>query len=314
MISIIIPCFNVEKYLERCFVSCIAQTYQDFELIFVNDASKDRTLDKLKEFECRDKRVKVIDLKNNVGTFHARKTGYEASAGDYIFFLDPDDEIAPDFLELMFNQSIEKSADMIFCKLDIRPSKVYRTEIQVPKESEGDEVFENCIFNLNVIPKGNPGKFYKKSVVENAFNRLKFIDNRFVYAEDVVFFFAALLSAYKIASINKKIYIYYLNNSSITRSRDIDKIKYNIEQLVMAIKSLKNISKEGSAIVKKSSEVLINSLNYDKKSMERSIFAYSRNNSEYFLKTIEMLSIKICWRNLVKLFIFLISFSKVKMV
>lgn len=313
-ISIILPCFNVEQYLERCFSSCIAQNYRGFELIFVNDASTDRTLDKLKDFEHRDKRVKVIDLEINVGTFHARKAGYEASVGDYIFFLDPDDEITPDFLDLMLNESVQKSADMIFCKLDIRPNSIFRAETLVPKECEGDEIFENCILKLNVIPKGCGGKFYKRSLVRNIYNILFFIEDRFVYAEDVVFFFAALLSAHKISAIDKSKYIYYLNNSSITQSSNINKIKYNIDQLKMAIKSLKILSEGRGEIVKKSSEILVNSLNYDKKSLERSIFAYSQNNSGYFFKSIEMLSIKIYWRNLVKFFVFLISFSKIKLV
>lgn len=312
-ISIILPCFNVEKYLERCFASCLAQTYQNFELIFVNDASTDKTLDKLNELEVRDKRVKIINLNINGGTFHARKVGYESSEGDYIFFLDPDDEISPDFLDLMLNESVQKTADMIFSKLEIRPNKLYRKEIQVPKESKGDEIFENCILALNNIPKGNPGKFYKKSLVENVYNTLEFVGNRFIYAEDVVFFFAALLNAHKIVSINKKIYIYYLNNSSITQSKNIDKIKYNIDQLEIAIKSLRILSEERSELIKKSSEVLINSLDYDKKSLERSIFAYSQDNYGYFSKTIEMLKMHIYWRNIVKLFIFLISFSKIKL-
>ena len=314
MISVILPCFNVERYIERCFASCIAQTYQDFEMIFVNDSSTDGTLNKLREFECRDSRVKVIDLKTNVGTFHARKAGYEASLGDYIFFLDPDDEITSDFLELMLNESIQKNADIIFCKLDIRPNKIYRTEMQVPKESERDKIFENCVLNLKHIPKGNPGKFYKKALVENAYNILKFIEKRFIYAEDVVFFFAALLSANRISSVNESKYIYYLNNSSITQSRNIDKIRYNIEQLDIAIKSLKILSEDRSDIAKRTSEVLVDSLNYDKKSLERSIFVYSKNNYGYFCKTIEMLSIKIYWKNLVKLFIFFISFSNIKLV
>lgn len=313
-ISVILPCFNVEQYLERCFASCISQTYHNFELIFVNDASTDTTLDKLRGLSIRDERVKVIDLKVNVGTFHARKIGYENSIGDYIFFLDPDDEITPDFLELMLNESIKKKADIIFCKLDVRPNKIYRTEIQIPKESEGNSIFENCVLNLKHIPKGNPGKFYKKSVVENVYHILRFIKKRFVYAEDVVFFFAALLSSQKISSVNEKKYIYYLNSSSITQSRNIDKIRYNIEQLEMAIKSLKVLSKDRSDIVKRTSEVLVDSLSYDKKSLERSIFVYSKNNYGYFCKTIEMLSIKIYWKNLVKLFIFFISFSNIKLV
>lgn len=313
MISIILPCYNVEKYVERCFFSCKVQTYKNFELIFVNDASTDQTLEKIKQLETLDKRVRVIDLKNNVGTFHARKVGYIASVGSYILFLDPDDEIYPDFLEVMQNELIESSAEMVFSKLDVKPKNIYGSDISLPDKYTGDNVFEKCIINIKNIPKGNPGKFYKRYLIDKIYQNLSFIENRFVYAEDVVFFFAAILNVNKISSVNERKYIYHVNHSSITQSRNLEKINYNINQINMAISYLEILAKNKSDIVKKSSIILCESLRYDKLSLERFICILNDEKLDYIYKSIEMLKIKIYWRNVIKIIIFALSFSKIKM-
>lgn len=313
MISIILPCFNVESYLDRCFASCLAQTYQDFEIIFVDDASTDSTLNKLKEIQGQDSRVKLIALDDNVGTFHARKIGYEASGGDYIFFLDPDDEIAPDFLYAMLRSMTLNSADMIFCRLDIRPKKKYSVDIPVPNDCAGEDIFNNCILDMDIIPKGNPGKFYKRSLVAKIYKDLSFIKNKFIYAEDVVFFFSALLNSGKISSIKNDLYIYHENPSSITKTRNLAKINNNIDQINMAIDLLKILETGRSLIAKKAAAILCESLIFDKKYLERIKYVVEGNNTGYLLKTIEIIRIKFQFKNIFRLFAFLFSFGFLKL-
>lgn len=313
MISIILPCFNVEKYLERCFASCLAQTYQDFELIFVNDSSEDDTLAKIKDFQIRDSRVKLIDLKINLGTFHARKIGYKSSKGDYIFFLDPDDEIAPDFLRTMLEQMTLKSADMVFCKLDVRPKKIYRADVEVPNDCVKQEILKKTIIDIKFIPKGSGGKLYRKSLVNNIYRSLCFVNTRFVYAEDVVFFFAALINSNIISSVKEKLYFYYINTSSITNSRDINKINNNIDQIKMAINFLEMLAADQNECTKKASAVLINSLLLDKKYLERINCILSRNNIDYLYKTLEIIRFEKGLKNFIRLFVFFISLGSVKL-
>ena len=87
LISVVIPVYNVEKYLSRCIGSILNQTYENWEAIFVNDGSRDNSLEILKEYQNKDKRIKIIDKKNE-GSGVARNIGIEKSEGKYLAFLD----------------------------------------------------------------------------------------------------------------------------------------------------------------------------------------------------------------------------------
>ena len=97
-ISIIIPVYNSEKYLSKCIDSILNQTYKDFELLLINDGSKDNSLSIMKEYSLKDNRIKVIDQKN-MGVAKTRNKGIELATGEYITFIDNDDTIQIDYLE-----------------------------------------------------------------------------------------------------------------------------------------------------------------------------------------------------------------------
>ena len=101
-ISVIVPVYNTEKYLRRCIDSVLAQTYADFELLLIDDGSKDKSGEICDEYAQKDARVRVFH-KENGGVVQARRIGVEQSHGEYIYFLDSDDTILPDALELMCN-------------------------------------------------------------------------------------------------------------------------------------------------------------------------------------------------------------------
>ena len=100
LFSIIIPVFNVEKYLQVCLNSVLGQTYPDWEAICVNDGSTDGSLAILEENAAKEERIKIID-QPNAGTATARNTGIRSAHGDYIFFLDSDDWLELDTLEII---------------------------------------------------------------------------------------------------------------------------------------------------------------------------------------------------------------------
>ena len=105
-LSIIIPCYNVEKFVQKCASSILVQKGFDCELIFVNDGSKDNTLHVLENLVVKDNRIKVINQENQ-GLSGARNTGIENAKGDYIMFIDADDWLKPNAFELIsdkFNQ------------------------------------------------------------------------------------------------------------------------------------------------------------------------------------------------------------------
>lgn len=111
-VSIVIPVYNIGKYLEKCLDSVVAQTFPDIEIIVVNDGSTDNSPEIIARYADKDSRIVVID-KSNEGLAYARKSGIEAAQGEYIQHLDGDDFLEPDAIELLYNKAIEDAADMV---------------------------------------------------------------------------------------------------------------------------------------------------------------------------------------------------------
>lgn len=112
-ISVIIPVYNVENYLDKCLSSVINQTYKNLEIICINDCSTDNSLDILKLYAEEDKRIKIIDRKTNGGLSVARNSGLEVATGDYVYFIDSDDYIDNNYLEKMLEIAIENNVDVV---------------------------------------------------------------------------------------------------------------------------------------------------------------------------------------------------------
>jgi glycosyltransferase involved in cell wall biosynthesis len=119
MISVIIPVYGVEKYIERCCVSVFEQTYKNFELIFVNDCSKDKSkeivLAVIERYKSLGISIKSIEHELNKGVSASRETGLIAAIGQYVLYIDSDDYIAPNMLELLINKANETNADIVYC-------------------------------------------------------------------------------------------------------------------------------------------------------------------------------------------------------
>lgn len=110
-VSIIVPVYNVEKYLRECLDSLIGQTLKDIEIITINDGSPDNSLQILEEYAAKDARVKVINQKN-AGLSAARNRGMEAACGEYVAFIDSDDWVDVDFCERLYDAAIREKADI----------------------------------------------------------------------------------------------------------------------------------------------------------------------------------------------------------
>ena len=114
MYSIIVPIFDSEKYLSRCIDSILCQTSPDFELILVDDGSKDKSADICKEYAKRDKRVRYV-RQENAGVSAARNNGIQLAQGEYIGFVDSDDEICPEMYETLILAAVESGSDIVIC-------------------------------------------------------------------------------------------------------------------------------------------------------------------------------------------------------
>lgn len=128
-ISVIIPCYNAEKYIEKSLNSIINQTYSNLEIILVNDGSTDDTKKIISSF-LSDKRIKYIEQKNG-GEFAARNTGLFAATGKYIGFVDADDYIAPEMYEKLYNSILNTNSEMAVCNFNL----IYEKEESKTKNS-----------------------------------------------------------------------------------------------------------------------------------------------------------------------------------
>ena len=145
MISIIIPCYNTSKYLEKCVDSLLCQSYQDFEIIIVDDGSTDDSAKIAERLQKNNPKVKLVSHNKNQGLFSARITGVEASRGEYITFVDADDTVSVDWLRLLTESILKENADIAvgqmimdiegkryeFCNLDPMRQKLVLKEKQV---------------------------------------------------------------------------------------------------------------------------------------------------------------------------------------
>ncbi len=116
LVSIIVPVYNVEKYIEKCILSIINQTYTNLEIIIVNDGSLDHSENIIKEYISKDNRIKYIKRENG-GLGAARNTGIENATGKYIAFVDSDDWIDPEMYSVLWQKAYECDADVVCCEI-----------------------------------------------------------------------------------------------------------------------------------------------------------------------------------------------------
>ena len=173
LLSVIIPVYNLEKYIDKCLDSLLAQTYSNLEIIVVNDGSTDKSLSILIEYKKKDSRIQIID-KQNEGVSKARLDGMKRATGQYIGFVDGDDIVEKDMFELLMNNAIKYNADISHCGYSMdfpngHSDKYYGTDrIVIQNNKEGLKDLLECKF----IEPGLWNKIYKKSLIED------FIENK----------------------------------------------------------------------------------------------------------------------------------------
>lgn len=230
MISIIVPVYNVEKYLERCIESIVNQTYKDIEIILVDDGSPDNCPAICDRYAEKDSRIKVIH-KQNGGLINARKSGLEIAQGDYIGFVDSDDWIEPEMYEY-FAQMINKySPDMVLSDFyydnngQLTDSEQLFDKEYYNKNALEEFIYPKMLFSGTYYKFGiNPccwSKVFKKELIKK---NLPLVDGRIKMGEDAAFTYPCLIDAKSAATVKKPCYHYNINPESMTKSYD-EKLK-----------------------------------------------------------------------------------------
>ena len=238
LVSVIIPVYNADKFIDECLDSICNQSYRNIEIIAINDGSKDNSLAILRKYEAKDKRIKVID-KINGGAASARNVGIEVAHGKYITFVDADDIITCRHIEgLMTRSSYDVVSTSIVMKWNERETVLYTDE------SSGLSFDSICGFigKLGVLGIGASwNKLFRSSII-NSFG-IRFPENQGDVCEDHIFVWQYLLKCKSYCHIDNRSYIYKENPVSLTHEKCKDNASVFIEKRLVFLLNFLNILK-----------------------------------------------------------------------
>ena len=217
LISVIVPVYNIEKYIDKCVSSIVEQTYKNLEIILIDDGSSDSSPQKCDEWAKRDSRIKVIH-KINGGVSTARNVGLDIASGDYIGFADGDDYLSLEQFEKVAKVIDEHDPDVVTFDW-------YRVKENGEIIPSTEKITECCIdpeTAVRELLKGNINNYmWNKVFKRNVFDGIRFPENR--VWEDAAICYKLLLATKKIYCYPEKMYFYLLRKGSISKSGISDK-------------------------------------------------------------------------------------------
>lgn len=247
-LSVIVPVYNVSEYLEKCLNSILAQTYGDFEVICVDDGSTDNSLEILRNYENRDKRIKVLH-KDNGGLVSARKAGIAVAQGRYATYVDSDDWIDAEMYACLMGHIKDTNADIVTSGLVLEYPNGVIVELEEMEEGEYEGERLNSIFYPNMI---STKEFFVQNVSMHIFNKIyktellrekqMGVPDDITICEDAACVYPYFLEANKIVVIHKAFYHYRMRESSMmgTCEKKVDSFKDIYTYLNKTIESSKD--------------------------------------------------------------------------
>ena len=245
LLSIIVPIYNVELYLRQCLDSILRQTFEDFELILVNDGSTDNSPNICDDYAARDARIIVVH-KENGGLVSARKAGLSIAKGKYIGYVDSDDWIEADMYQALCDAAQAFNVDIVICDIieNYQDYEVKATQVVKPGLYQKDRMIEEVYpimlyagqyYQFGLFPSVS-NKLFKKSLLEKFQYQ---VDDQIRMGEDVACTYPSLLNAKSIYLLDKQyLYHYRQNPSSMTASYD----QQFFEKTLVLYKHLRELS------------------------------------------------------------------------
>ena len=213
-VSVIIPIYNVEQYIEKCLKSIINQTHKNLEILCINDCSTDNTLQIIKNI--KDSRIKIYNNKKNSGPSYSRNKGIKTAKGEYIYFMDSDDWIDADYIESMIDKMEQTGSDIVInsnIMLETPNSSLKYEHCKSPKIENKDYISPKDAIENTLAVVWN--KLVKREFIDKF--KIKFSD-KIIYMEDTCFHYISLVNADKIAFFEGKSYHYTNNKNGISNS------------------------------------------------------------------------------------------------
>lgn len=232
-VSIIVPIFNVEKYLDRCMQSLISQTLEDIEIIMVDDGSLDNCPKLCDDYAKMDSRIKVIHKKNG-GLSDARNAGLDVANGEYVAFVDSDDYTSLEAYETLYSKAKEVNADIVYAgfkyqNADGTVDNCFLLDHTFEDVNEITQFLGSMIYDTKPREKSVWmsvwNGIYRRELLER--NKIRFKSEREYLSEDIIFHAQLIPLCKRIVCIPKTFYNYCYNGTSLTRKFNIQKIESN---------------------------------------------------------------------------------------
>lgn len=331
LISVIIPIYNCQEYLRECINSIINQTYQNLEILLINDGSTDNTLSICKEYENLDSRISIVN-KKNTGVSDTRNMGVEKASGKYILFVDADDYLKNNMIEKLYKSIIENKVDVVRCKCCtvknnnvIRRESLYNLANKKILKEKMNNIIGNFITNENSIACYVCTMLIKR-------DRYVLFNTNLTFMEDTEFFMRLLFNINSIYFLDEELYYYRYNENSASKSynRCFDNIyglidstniikKFLFENKIIDNKFFKKINNSIFNLIFSKLKIYVEGLNVIEKSKNiRKLFLDDKiknilNNLDYSeLSKIKNIELKLIKNNKFIFLTIFIKFTKLK--
>ena len=220
LITVIIPVYNVEKYLPRCIDSIINQTYTNLEIILIDDGSLDRCGEICDQYAEKDKRVKVIH-KENGGVSSARNVGLDNASGIYVTFIDADDWVEENYLYILLSNIVKKNADIAICNYNrVTGNSIVSNSLQNDTKLINSKEYLIKVLN----PQTGFGFCWMKLIKRESINNIRFNETLTV-GEDAIFNIEIAKNVTTIVSLEEALYNYRNRSSSVVKKYDTNYVE-----------------------------------------------------------------------------------------
>ena len=230
-ISVIVPAYNAEEFIEKCLVSIVSQSYSNYELILIDDGSTDHTLEIMSEFASQDSRIKVFHQTNH-GIAASRQFGIKISTGKYIAFVDSDDQIAIDYLQTLFEIASNENADIVMSS----HQKTDRFDGSIYNHRDKSIVFysnEDCMKAFLKFDSKVQHVLWSKLISRDLFRANDFPEGRIF--EDTAVVYKLISRSVKTVYIEYDGYLYYQHSKSVMHH-------YNVRESLDRVKTYCELS------------------------------------------------------------------------
>jgi glycosyltransferase involved in cell wall biosynthesis len=290
-VSIIIPIYNAENYLRRCINSILKQSFTSFECILINDYSSDNSLAICRKFAESDSRVKIINNSSNLGASRARKTGLEKASGEFILFIDADDWIEGEALDLLYGKAINGGYDIIYFNYYNDTNETSRYYRQDFTSSENTTILKK-ILSLDIRCY-----LWNKLVKKELYQLVTFPELQFSSNEDYVISFQLFFFARAVGFVENALYHYCFYPNSLSHKFTLRRKIEENKNWDLIISNFKNYFGPDLSVLEPELSNKINTLKFDYLKDPRTLFILPLYNlfpeSRFFTYSLKRLFNKI---------------------